>query len=183
MNKFYNIKKSFIQKKKYIDIFSKNNNKRFNEYKIYTIINLNELKNNNSDNSLKKIISKNNKIKRKLNINTYISFIVFNFIVINLISIILAEDFFNDHENMNQQNKPNIIYLKLNKKGYNHIFSSEYFPDEVYLNNNTRTNINEEGDIFVRGRQKENYVTMIWNQRINNLNHLFSSSEIIEIDL
>ena len=104
-------------------------------------------------------------------------FNLFIFVLINIIILIISENFNNEADTRN------IINLEIKGKNFQQILGSENLPDLIYLNGNI-AKIDDSGKIFIESDHEINKVTLIWNQKINTCESLFQfSSNIIKIDL
>ena len=139
-------------------------------------------KNNNKENLLiSEIKDNNNKHNNKLFItkNNALSFMIWNFILVNLINSVLMKKTFNETRRLNDGLT---IDLKINKNGKVRVINSMYAPDRVYVND-TNITIDQTGQIFLE-YEGINNVTLEWDEKLTRCDRLFTESEgIIEIDL
>ena len=138
-------------------------------------------KNNNKENLLI-IESKDNKNKYNNKLfmmkNSKVFFMVWNFVLINLINSVLMKKAFNETRRLNDGLT---IDLKINKNGKVRVINSMYAPDKVYLND-TNITIDQTGLIYLENEGINN-VTLEWDEKLTSCDRLFTETEgIIEID-
>ena len=125
---------------------------------------------------------KNSLNKKKDFTRVKIMFILWTFIFISLINFITSQKIIKNNRKLQFEN---IINLIIEGNGKQYIINSGYIPDKIYLNDNI-ISINDDGSIFIdslNSKEKSN-ITLIWNERINNLLSIFKyMTSIIEIDL
>ena len=148
--------------KKYLNhYFTKNNNKEN--------LLINESKDNKNKYNNKLFVIKNNKV----------NFMIWNFVLINLINIVLMKKTFNETRRLTDGVT---IDLKINKHGKVRIINSMYVPDRVYLND-TNITIDQTGQIYLENEGINN-ITLEWDEKLTRCERFFTDSEgIIEIDL
>ena len=138
-------------------------------------------KNNNKDNLLISESKNNNNKYNKVSMtkNHKVFFMIWNFVLINLVNSVLMKKTFNETRRLNDGS---IIDLKINKKGKVRVINAMYIPDRVYLND-TNITIDQTGQIFVENEGISN-VTLEWDEKFTKCERLFKDSEgIVEIDL
>ena len=169
------IKQNNIEKKTMISIsldYKKNNK----------IKNINKIKQNNNNNNYKltkKIKTYKMKKKIQLSINNEIFSFLWNFILINLIYIILSEKQFNNSRKLQTKSS---IKIKVSYERFIKIINTWFLPDRIYIND-IKSSIDNSGRVVLDNGGINN-ITMEWDTKFTNLEKMFQNlGNIIEIDL
>ena len=166
-------KQNNIEKKSIINIsldYIKNNK----------IKNINKIKQKNNNYKLTtKIKTYKMKKKIKLSINNEIFFFLRNFILINLIYIILSEKQLNNSRKLQTKSS---IKLKVSYERIIKVINTWFLPDRIYIND-INTSIDNTGRIIL-DNEGINNITMEWDIKFTSLEKMFQNlGNIIEIDL
>ena len=160
-------------------------NKDFSEIKNESL-DTNKKSNNTKINHCYNIISKNprNKGKEYLTINIIHLMNCIN-IIKYILLLILYNNIFADSKISLIEYKSYKITLRIKGTGTrkvfsdNSMFSSKYYPNEVYINGYNQTEVKKYYNLY----QVNNFVELIWYNLINNCSYMFSDcSFITEID-
>ena len=104
-------------------------------------------------------------------------FLLWNFLLLDLIHFILPENLINEIKGKNYIN----IKIKGNK--LQKIIGSTDYPDLIYVNGKI-TELSDQGMINITDDKEKNEAILIWNNKLDSCNSLFRLSiNIIEIDL
>ena len=131
----------------------------------------------NDENKILKCINKNRYSNINLHLRKNFLILIWKFIFINFINIIFTQHIVNNTIHQNS------ISLKVLESGNKKIFAQGKRPDSCYINGE-KTNIDSNGRVLIKQNQMENIVKLVWNDKLNNCQFLFSKlTNIIEIDL
>ena len=173
-SKFLIIKENNFEKKRKI------NNILLDYRKNNKIKNINKIQLNNNNYKLTKKI-KTYKMKKKiqLSINNEIFSFLWNFILINLIYIILSEKQFN---NSRKLITISTIKIKVSYERFLKVINTWFLPDRIYIND-IKSVIDNSGRVIL-DYEGINNITMEWDEKLTNLERIFQNlGNIIEIDL
>jgi len=119
------------------------------------------------------------KKKIKLTKNNEIFFFLRNFMLINLIYIILSEKQINNSRKLETKSS---IKLKVCNERLIKVINSWFLPDRIYINDN-KSYIDENGRVILDNLGINN-ITMEWDEKFTTLEKIFQNlANIIEIDL
>ena len=167
------IKENIIEKKRKTNIsldYTKNNK----------IKNINNIKQNNNKYKLTKKI-KTYKMKKniQLSINNEIFSFLWNFILINLIYIILSENQLNNQRKLLAKSS---VKLKVSYERILKVINTWFLPETIYVND-IKSMIDSNGRVIL-DYEGINNITFEWDEKFTTLEKMFQNLDnIIEIDL